>query len=360
MHIGIDIGLQQLKSERFDGLLPEEKDWILNEAQYKFIDNQTNPISNPLKRGLESSQTRYDNISELITPYRNTLFIRDNRSVYAPLPFDYFNLVNDRSFVVNNCNKVFTDYSLQNVNYCQLAWELFSQKTITAVIHFLDTITINGTLVYNASNYSTEFRDKPKDERDIILKDFIPYLINLANITGVRAYWESYINTYTKGSVIIADTNSSLCTANSVVVTYKSIAGAVVTENYTGAIKTVQKFNIPAADLLLLEEVPNRLTKTEDLYTKLESPFHTTKLRSPISGQEVNGLIVFHNKKFILNEISIDYIRKPRTINLLLGQNCELHDINNNHQKIVNIAVDLLAARILAPNYQVLKQENIK
>lgn len=365
MHIGIDIGLQQLKSEVFDGLLPEEKDWVLNEAQLRFIDEQSKPISNPMRRGLQSTQTRTDNISELITSATLPTYVRDGKSVFSILPTNYFNLINDRSNIINNCRKAFASYTTQNANYCEIDW-LFESSIAANSGSILNTVTINGTVIFNRANYSSVLNTKPQAERDLIFRDLI--IENINNLANVSAYWEGYLDIFAKGSIIIIDSNSSLCTTNSMVVTYENLAHIITpsdpqlitTRNFTGTAKTLTRYVFSNNDLTYIEEVPNRLTKTEEIFTKLVNPFHTTIIKSPISILEQNGIAVYHNKKFILNEIFIDYIRKPRTISLILGQNCELYDINNNHQKVVNIAVDLLAARMLAPNYQINKVENLK
>ncbi len=365
MHIGIDIGLQQLKSEVFDGLLPEEKDWVLNEAQLRFIDDQSKPISNPMRRGVQSTQTRTDNISELISTATLSPYVRDTKSVFGILPVDYFNLINDRSNVINNCRKAFTSYTTQVVNYCELDW-LFETQIAAAGGSILNTITLNSIVIFNRTNYSSELNTKPQEERDLIFRNLIIAAMN--TVSNVSAYWESYLDVYAKGKIIIIDNNSRLCQTNSLVVTYENLAHiitpataqVITTRNFTGSAKTLSEYVISGSDLDYVEEVPNRLTKTEEIFTKLANPYHTTIIKSPISILERKGIGVYHNKKFILNKIFIDYIRKPRLISLILGQNCELFDINSNHQKIVNIAVDLLAARMLAPNYQINKVENLK
>jgi hypothetical protein len=101
----------------------------------------------------------------------------------------------------------------------------------------------------------------------------------------------------------------------------------------------------------------NRLVKTEDLYELLGSAFGKTSPASPISSLKENLIIVYHNQKFICSEIKIDYIRKPKKINLSLNQDCELHD--SIHQEIVENTAKRIAGLTFSQVYNNIINENL-
>jgi hypothetical protein len=72
-------------------------------------------------------------------------------------------------------------------------------------------------------------------------------------------------------------------------------------------------------EVIKTKEIPNRLLKSEDLYTLLEDPFEDTVKDTPVSELEGNNIRVYTDGKFTVNSINIDYLRKPIAINTLVN-----------------------------------------
>ena len=104
-------------------------------------------------------------------------------------------------------------------------------------------------------------------------------------------------------------------------------------------------------------QTPNRLVKTEDLFELLTSAFGKTLSKSPISSLKEDLIFVYHNQKFICPQIRIDYIRKPKKINLSLYQDCELHD--SIHQEIVENTAKRIAGLTFSQVYNNIINENL-
>ena len=69
MHIAVNLGVQKLGSFQVDNLLPEEIDHELNMAQRRFIKQRYSAFSNPTRRGFEQSQSRLDELCNIVEDY---------------------------------------------------------------------------------------------------------------------------------------------------------------------------------------------------------------------------------------------------------------------------------------------------
>jgi hypothetical protein len=116
--------------------------------------------------------------------------------------------------------------------------------------------------------------------------------------------------------------------------------------------------------------VPNRLTRTENLHKVLDNPYETTHPNSPISNLFGNTLIVYSLGKFDIQNVWIDYIRKPAVVKLALDVQEDLSSYNpslsvecdlpeHTHDEIVDIAVDMIVGDLMNPHKQVTSNDNM-
>lgn len=336
MHIGIDLHLQKVNSNYIDVLLPEEKDFFLNEEQIKFINTRISAISNDKKKGLEFDQKRYDDLEKLKEPYSATALIKDNRSGYINLPDNYLHLINDRTELDDLCNKSFDDFEPQefNGNYF-----VFGIKKDTSLKGF--KIHFNNTLVFDLANYPIYANISLEETFSLI--NLVLYTIGL----DYTIYWEYYNGVYYPNKFIVEDLKGDI---EKITITYPEPTPDVIEQ--INPIPIDEEF-YESEDVI---EVPNRLTKTEDIYEVLRGAFTKTSKKSPVSEIIKGQLIVFHDRYFILTKINIDYIRKPQPVSLSLNQSCEL-DVNI-HQELVEETAKSIAAFIESRNYPQLNNEN--
>jgi hypothetical protein len=105
--------------------------------------------------------------------------------------------------------------------------------------------------------------------------------------------------------------------------------------------------------------VPVRVVDNAEVYTMNRNPFAKSNIDSPMATVSRDDLKVYQDgKSFILKGITLDYIRKPRVIDLSLNQDCELAE--HTHQEIVDIAVKNVLEAIESPRYQTNSAEQLK
>jgi hypothetical protein len=97
--------------------------------------------------------------------------------------------------------------------------------------------------------------------------------------------------------------------------------------------------------------VPVRIVNNMEVYFLQQDPFSRSQIDTPLATLNETDITVFQdNESFILEGISLDYIRTPQEIDLQLNQTSELAD--HTHQEIVDIAVKNILEAIESPRYQ--------
>lgn len=106
------------------------------------------------------------------------------------------------------------------------------------------------------------------------------------------------------------------------------------------------------------DEVPVRVVDNAEVYFMQRNPFARGQWNSPLATISENDISVYQDgESYILEGITADYIRNPETIDLALGQDCELAE--HTHQEIVDIAVKNVLEAIESPRYQTNSAEQI-
>lgn len=93
------------------------------------------------------------------------------------------------------------------------------------------------------------------------------------------------------------------------------------------------------------------IVEQDKIYSDLQNPFAKSKPETPKGIIYDDNIRVFQDgEKFILKNISIDYIRTPVRINLSSAVNCELAE--HTHAEIVDLAVKNMIEAIESARYQ--------
>lgn len=340
MHIGIDLQLQKLNSNVISSLRSEEKDWLLNEEVIRFIKQRINPASNDKRVGFEATQKRYDDLRVLITPASLPVYVNDNDSVFTYLPSDYFTLINDRSVTKDLCGVSYSTIATSIDTFYIASLPIADDNTN---LYATFQVKINGSIIFDLSNYVTG--GLPSSNSKFVIVNYL--LQRIAEIPtllgGFSGKYENYFGVSVAGAVIIV--GKSPFTYN-IVYVGNTVSGNGLGVNYT-------KVTTP----LKSTEVPNRLAKTEDVYTLLSTSFGTTFAHTPITLLEGSKLIAFHKQKFILSSLNISYIRKPKKIDISLNQGCELSE--SIHQEIVENTAKRIAGLVGSQQYNNIINENL-
>lgn len=332
MHIGIDQFLQKVNSNYIDSFSDEEKDYHLSIEQERFI--KTRISGNNIQRlGYQYTQKRYDDLQELITTFESNAFIKDTNTQYINLPPNYMALDSDRSLVDDLCNGNFAALTPLN----QTVYYSFIAVEDDVDLYSVFSIAINGITVFDITDYPglTFFNSSDKFMLISLIRTEL-------NRLGYTVYYENWNGFYYPNQLFFVNETTNF---NSVKFTYNSFFNlksttSVVLQRYLGIGK----------------EVPNRLTKTSDLYEILRTNFGKSTAYSPVSSLEKTQLLVHHRQNFICTKIRLSYIRKPQPIILSLSQNCELSE--SVHEEIVELCAKRLAGLLEARNYNVMANEN--
>lgn len=348
-HIDFNIKLQKIDSNNYDTFLPEEIDWLLNTAQYRFVKHRMSKSSNRRQEGADDTYKRYQDLQALITRVDLPVYQDDSLEYFFGfLPTDFFDIRNARSYGYKDCNG-FDDINISQETRTiavlpfpndNAASNLFDQFVING-------ITTSGTnVLFDLMNYPTivgggQFQI---NQQKYIIVSHVLEIINRRK--DVQVYWEYYGKDYYPNSfILISDSDYA---------TYEMY--------YVGYSNTVVANTL---DLLIysddIDKPRNtghiRFVETEDLYDILDHPFAKTIADHPVGTFRGRELQVYNNEKFILNKVQIDYIRKPRLISLSLDQHCELPE--SRHGEIVDIAVQLASAYIGSDVHRNIINENL-
>ena len=323
MHIAIDLELNKVNSNLYDIIKPQEKDYFLNRAQERFIKQRYSPLSNAKGRGFEMSQKRIDDLRNLLIPnyYDKVYQLPTNDFDYSTkgrfyFPDDYWFLTSNRSKVYyNSCGSIVQSTTTENF-YVALVTIPDAETTYTNFFIKVDGVNLfNVSLYPEIANYTTE--DKS-------------LLINLILDSLSVVNWSFY----SSFKDLTADLIGVKTSAGNITVGFGESGTQIDTvhKRYTYFTAT------GGSDLI----VPNRFLQQDDVYIVQQDPFNKTSISDgPICIISNNTMDVFFEpNEFIVKEIAISYIRKPKLINLEQNQSCELAE--HTHAEIVRDCVNLL------------------
>lgn len=389
MHIGIDLGVQRLNSNVFGKLLNEEKDYFINTVTQEFVKlaltDEKNTIYTPstyadIREYYERLQIYIKSIQlglvdelgygyvygalpssitiEPITSgviyqgitYKVTIAGTTDLSAFGylatPILGDTFEcdittstgvmtIVSGEKYrIINAHGAVLTTYgakdNLPGTEFTATSGGTSGGGTSTTIQNLSDTPTWTGTTL-------TPIND-------------IGYYMNIATRSSVTSGSPITEGSITKGKkyiVTTVGTTADLDTYGGVVapdINYIFICDTTGTPTWAGG--TV---------LYEIDDNANRLVKMQDVEDFLQNSFGSTK-SSPISVFAGNKLRVYHDNKFDVKRLFLDYIRKPIEVSLENSINSDLPE--STHSFLVDLVVEKIAALSGNPTYNAIDKEN--
>lgn len=335
MHIFIDLELNKVNSGFYDTVLPEEKDYFLNKAQERFVKDRYNAASNPKDKGFEMSQKRIDDLRALLVPnyFDNTYLTAPSDFDYETkmefyFPEDYWFLTSNRSKIYgNNCSNISVSQTIKKVYY-----NIIDLSNVNNFNVFKILSPSSAVLIQNL-NYSQE--DKTLFMIDLVTQ----WNNNYASIYGWTFYIESFYSINSPGNIIVISKDAP---GQAIKTQYLETISTFLTNQYLN-------FYYYTATGGTEQIVTNRFAQQDDIYSMMQDPFNDTILFAPLIAIHENKIDVFIDKnKFIVKEIAISYIRRPKLMSLSLNQSCELAE--HTHAEILRDAVNLLLENFEAGN----------
>jgi hypothetical protein len=350
LHIAFDIKAQWLNSNRERVIMPEEKDMLLNRAMYQFIDVRCSRKLNVKKEGFEDTQKRYDDLRELKNSFSAPTYIDSDFNSYngidrvlLPLPFDYYHLINSRSFLKYNCN--YLNKVLASTGIAQyIAIPILPETGVFN--NFYIALSYN-----NGSVVTTNIIDLSTYEFTSLNKDNVFETINICldtynNLNGNIELFYTTIGSYNYFMILnrVPSTSFSLVGASSSGINYDiQDLSTLISYDLTKVIANMS--------------APNSLESSSSIDSMMLDYYFTKNLQeSPLCTLDNSSLYLYENNTIAITSASITYIRKPKLINIKTNQGCELSQAD----EIVDIAVEIAKANLASQNYKEVINDNIK
>lgn len=330
-------------------ILDDEIVWLLNKNQERFIQSKVKPRKDG-SGGFQVDQLDADAIRPLLTTQHLIANVDDADDVYTcQLPGDYSYLISDDSRTYLLCGDSLTNPPATSADSESVLILNYPYSNKSAAPFYSDLQLILGTAAPNYQTitlsdikalYGSTFSGtNSKAERYIMVDLFLWYI---RNILGLKAYWEKYENIIAPNSFLFPGW----------------AAGSIVPEQGVVATAgTVQTVNRIIYNNTLGNWHPNRLSPGDKVSSMLDTAYLKPSYLSPISELWGNKLIVHGGTSFIVTGVSIDYVKKPRKLSLILNQDCELPA--EFHNAICDLTVEYIKAMIADPNWQVKLHDNM-
>lgn len=335
MHIEVLQRLQEVGSYKRDKFRPEEIDLALNKATYRLLETGVeNEFQGTQVNLSHVAALIYKNkISEVIQPQTSdVLYEQGVPNAYSVIPSDHYWLVNGRVEVIVDPLNCETAPSLAKTNYTEYVAvvpfpELGSTPYFTNTTVFSSTL---GSLYTSPTPISTGFNSP--NAKFVVVGNILETLYR--RDPNLQVYWERYRDEYYQNSFIFVGT------VDVGTITLTSSGQSSIVASAANVYQIYNRALIPALPSKTVSVTPVRVNREDMLYPALQNSFYKTRPTRPVVDQTFDYFIIYTDISFIITRFYYDYIRKPRTISLVLGQDCELAP--TIHPKIIDFAVELL------------------
>ena len=333
-HTELQQELNKINSALYDVLLPQEIDIAFNKNIEMFINQRYATKSNKKQEGFEQSQKRIDDLKSLVTVFKSKAILGSNfqnsfdydKRALMVLPEDYrFKVATRVLSSVDSCNK--------NISPQQLGYNFYvygiNLSTVTNYNTFeVKTIDDSKTIFKanaNLNNYTTEDFDTFKN---IVIDEMNDKILNITGLSKPVFFDNFY--TYINNNYLLVVYNADPSGDNSKKLKYYN--GTTYT-NFT-SLTTISEIVYPQQFSQIVTS--DKMVTHDSVYAMQADPFNKTVMDFPLAFFENNYYYVLYDKnKFVVNEIEMTYIRKPKTVSYFADISCDLPD--STHQEIISM-----------------------
>jgi hypothetical protein len=362
-HIEVLQGLQKVSAYTEDMFGPEEIDLQLSRQQERLVEEIVNKEFQDQQVGLDYIRPLIVKNEKLKVLLPNSIeSIYEPEMVYGVLPPNYYHLVNDRSMVVTSnvaplCDDLtaFRAAPTSQADYTEKVSALpFPTPTNTsAPYYYKTTVTIS-------TNSGSTVETLPEGLNNLKSPNswfsVVNYILENVKFQGVRIYWETYRNVYKPKHFIFVTDRTDLisCSINwEVSISNPASAGSAIATFTPTVYKTPYYTGLQGYQV---KQVDNNLTETDEFYTQNLNVFFKTRKTNPKSQVSGDFLLAYESNSFLISELYIDYVRKPKHVSLSLNQNFEL--AGDAPRIVVDRTVEFLKLAIESPAYQAVLNDN--
>lgn len=337
MHISVNQRLQEIASYKRDKFKSEEIDLALNKGMNRLLEKGIDTKFQDAQINLShvSALIKKNRVLEVIIPgTTEPVYEEGMDSVYAMAPPDHYWLVNARVERLTDPLNCTTAPELGTTTLPEwVAVVPFPAANASAPYFPALTVTSStlGTLYTAPTAITAGFQNR--NSQYVLINNILERLYPHPTL---RVYWERYRDTYYQNSLIFVRSS----TAGTITISGTGLtpsAVAMTQSSYT----IYNRALIANLESVTVGLSPVKVQEEDTLYSALkQNSFYNTRKEEISMDQTYDYFLLYRDESFLITRAYIDYIRKPRTISLLLNQNCELAD--NVHHKIVDLAVEIL------------------
>jgi hypothetical protein len=347
-HTQLQQELNKINSALYDVLLPQEIDIAFNKSIEMFINQRYSAKSNRKQEGFEMSQKRIDDLKSLVTMYKapailgsnfNNSFSYDQRSLFI-LPQDYrFKVATRINSAVKDCNVAFNPASIAQTYYVYG----FDLSAITNYATFSIRTKTPSTVILPANSglgsYTTEDFG--------VFKNIIVDGLNSYYPVTKPIYFENFYTYTNKGYLFIVYTTSP---SNAEKLQYLDASNNWV--DFT-LLSTISDLKYPTSTVYNVSS--DKQVSHDDVYALQADPFSFTNADFPLSFFENNYYYTLYDKlNFVVSEVEMTYICKPKTVSLFGNISCNLPDAT--HQEIISLTAQYFLEEFEAGRVQTHKE----
>lgn len=338
LHLQIDIIIQRLKSEIFEGLVPEQKDILLYWGTLKLIEDTLK--GNGM---LDSSEGNADLLEELKTTVTLSPFIKvkDELSV-VELPINYLRHIRSRTASIVNCSKAVT---LDTVNSSErlcgvpFTFEYPANQDFQIVLKKGAAETVISFTKFLQPIYTDEGKF-----------DLLNYIITKFNEYGLDISLR-----YEKYNYLSYDDTLMFVTANTdyTGILLRTAQGDTPIYTFDTIVNTGYDISDISAYNIITGK--NVISSSSDIDLLNTGSFTKSTKEFPRITLERGKIAIWHTNKFIPKTLELTYIRKPKINNIFAGVTCELNAAW--HYKVLEKTSNLIAGLMGNYNYELIKNE---
>lgn len=341
MHVDVQDQLQRLSSNRNRKLSADQIDWNLNRAQQVMVETAVSPVEGSGRMKIKPEK---DHILQGLFSGRTPLTAGwVNDKYISILPPDLQFLLDDGSGVSQICTgeSKITGYEVLHITRVSFPFTTASQEYYKQIDLIYNNSTIFSISALVQSRQQS-YLGLPAKDMHFYVRDL---MIQQLGQLGIKVYWERFYNLYYPYHLLFISTTPVVpITLNMDGISYTGIS-----EDLTQEIHSTTKQAILS---------PNTMISPDKGMATGNTPYFKTSYISPISELGPAVLYVYADKSFIVYNTVVNYIRKPRTISLSLGTDCQLSA--GVHQQLCNETVQMILNRISAeqPDWQEVAKQN--
>ena len=368
LHIGLDLALQQLNSNRKQVVKPEEKDWFLNDTMLQVMNNHIDP--NPIVPGRDSDsdQRAVDYLQSLKCDVKYKLPVTINREtgLYSiPLPADYYRksristgVCLDRRKVVNGCASIPNNRTYQAI----VPFVPRAAVNLSEYIENLNIVVANK-VVFNAAAKRLNDTSASKYSfvnirtHEAVTMMMVPSILESVNDHNwISAYWENYngVN-YPQSFVFIVDVEAYLYKYGSSII-QQAVAVLTAGSHILSVNLAYEVMDIMSGKHTKI--VPVRIIESAKFDNVNNNSFFDSSYHSVAGVIEQGKVKVAPSNDFEIVSIQMTYYRKPKLINHLTGQNCEI-GADDFKAQLVSQTAQKINAFLNGENYNQMTKENL-